>query len=179
MKTKCASTISCKRVLKKKDKKTKQPRRTFDCGVCLDSKPCSSKASLKCGHSFCRKCISSWAKTETSCPLCRATFQSYKCQGKTVAVRVRRQTSEHGELFGLVIEATTKFLESKEYQNKVRDELIERKSGIEVLILCIHRSLQILTEEENRASFDPEKLFDALTESENLVEMVRSRTIRV
>lgn len=154
-------------------------KKTFQCGVCLDSKNCYSKASLCCGHSFCKKCITRWSKTETSCPLCRATFRSYRYRGKITAVKSKRQRQEHGELFSLVVEATTQFLESVEYQNRVLDELIERKSGIDVLVLCIHRSLQILAEEENRENFEAAKLFDALRASENLVRLVRNRSIMV
>ena len=94
-------------------------------------------------------------------------------------MKSKRQRQEHGELFSLVVEATTQFLESAEYQNRVLDELIERKSGIDVLVLCIHRSLQILAEEENRENFEAAKLFDALRASENLVRLVRSRSIMV
>lgn len=159
--------------------KPKKIKKTFQCGVCLDSKPFRTEASLTCGHSFCKKCITSWAKTETSCPFCRATFRSYSYRGKIVAIRSRRRRTDHGELFENVVNATTLFLESADYQSKLLDELIERKTGIEMLILFIHRGLRILSEEGNRENFDSAKLFDAMTASENLVRLIRSRSIMV
>lgn len=172
MKAKCSS--KCSLAKKKCTVKTK-----FNCGVCLNSKTSSTQAKLPCGHSFCKKCISSWAKTENSCPFCRASFQSYEYRNKTVKVEPKRQRKQPRELFDLVVEATTRFLESTEYQDRVRQDLIERKSGIEMLVICLHRSLEILGMEENRENFEADKLNDAIVASKNLIRILRHRSITV
>jgi hypothetical protein len=173
MKTKCSS--KCSRLAKKKSTvKTK-----FSCGVCLNSKTSSTQAKLPCGHSFCKKCISSWAKTENTCPFCRAPFESYEYRNKNVKVEPKRQRQHQRELFDLVVEATTRFLESTEYQDKVRQDLIERRSGIEMLVICLHRSIEILSMEENRQNFEADKLNDAIVASKNLIRLLRHRQIMV
>ena len=172
MKTKCSCLSRSKD--KKKTVISKAPK-TFDCGVCLETKGNRLCAKLECGHSFCKRCIGKWAKTETSCPLCRSTFSSYKCGKKVFQVKPKQQEKDHGELFELVVEATTKFLDSKDYQWQIHREIRERKSGVDVLILCIHRSLQILAEEDNRHHFEARPLVDALRMSERLVAMVRNQ----
>ena len=174
MKTKCVCLSRSKD--KKKTVVLRAPK-TFDCGVCLETKSNRSCAKLSCGHSFCRKCIAKWAKTETSCPLCRASFQSYKCGNRVFHVKQKQQKEfDHGELFELVVEATTKFLDSTDYQLQIYREFRERKSGVDVLILCIHRSLQILAEEDNRHHFEAGPLVDALRMSERLVALVRNQS---
>ena len=45
-----------------------------ECPVCLD--PLTGvTATLVCGHLFCKACITDWARTQTTCPTCRATLQ--------------------------------------------------------------------------------------------------------
>jgi hypothetical protein len=40
-----------------------------DCPICLETQPESVRT--KCGHVFCRPCISQWVLKNTGCPLCR------------------------------------------------------------------------------------------------------------
>jgi len=39
-----------------------------ECPVCYENK---DRVSIKCGHSFCRECIQTWAIKNFTCPLCR------------------------------------------------------------------------------------------------------------
>lgn len=43
--------------------------KTFSCAICLGT--IYMGAIIKCGHFFCRKCIHSWLKNHSSCPLCK------------------------------------------------------------------------------------------------------------
>ena len=40
-----------------------------DCPICLETQPESVRT--KCGHVFCRPCISQWILKSSGCPLCR------------------------------------------------------------------------------------------------------------
>ena len=148
----------------------------FDCSVCMSKKQLRRRARLPCRHDFCSSCIKEWAKKENSCPLCRKPFLSYKCNKATLRVKPKRQRSEgESELFNLIIVATTKFLKCKEYREQVRRELVERKSGIELLVCCINRSLQILCEEGNREQFTDTDLGGAMKASTELILMLGTR----
>lgn len=42
------------------------------CGICYENyNPKEHKQMLHCNHSFHRKCIDKWFKTNTNCPMCR------------------------------------------------------------------------------------------------------------
>ena len=45
-----------------------------ECPVCLDPMT-GATATLVCGHLFCKDCITDWARSQTTCPTCRATLQ--------------------------------------------------------------------------------------------------------
>jgi len=45
-----------------------------ECPVCLDPMT-GATATLVCGHLFCKDCIADWARSQTTCPTCRATLQ--------------------------------------------------------------------------------------------------------
>jgi hypothetical protein len=45
-----------------------------ECPVCLDPMT-GATAALVCGHLFCKDCITDWARSQTTCPTCRATLQ--------------------------------------------------------------------------------------------------------
>jgi hypothetical protein len=45
-----------------------------ECLVCLDPMT-GATATLVCGHLFCKDCITDWARSQTTCPTCRATLQ--------------------------------------------------------------------------------------------------------
>lgn len=47
---------------------------TFSCPICLGKITLGS--IIKCGHFFCRKCIHSWLKNHSSCPMCKITTSS-------------------------------------------------------------------------------------------------------
>lgn len=44
---------------------------TFSCPICLGK--ITMGAIIKCGHFFCRKCIQSWLKNHSSCPMCKTS----------------------------------------------------------------------------------------------------------
>jgi len=46
------------------------------CAVCLCS--IDKRAQLHCSHVFCHECISAWAQTKRSCPLCNTEFTLLK-----------------------------------------------------------------------------------------------------
>ncbi|KAH8059805.1 hypothetical protein JL720_13732 [Aureococcus anophagefferens] len=45
-----------------------------ECPICLDPLT-GATATLVCGHLFCKDCIADWARSQTTCPTCRATLQ--------------------------------------------------------------------------------------------------------
>ena len=45
-----------------------------ECPVCLDPLT-GATATLVCGHLFCKDCIADWARSQTTCPTCRATLE--------------------------------------------------------------------------------------------------------
>ena len=45
-----------------------------ECPVCLDPMT-GATATLVCGHLFCKDCIADWARSQTTCPTCRATLE--------------------------------------------------------------------------------------------------------
>ena len=48
-----------------------------------------------------------------------------------------------------------------------------------MLVICLHRSLEILAMEENRENFEADKLNDAIVASKNLIRIMRHRSIMV
>ena len=43
------------------------------CNICLDS--IKSPYELKCGHDFCKVCITNWLQVQKVCPICREPAQ--------------------------------------------------------------------------------------------------------
>jgi hypothetical protein len=55
--------------------------RLIDCGVCLDTIQQKNTVLLGCGHSFCKKCISTWVIEKSfasTCPMCREPVHNDK-----------------------------------------------------------------------------------------------------
>ena len=159
MKTKEGSVLpKRRRVVKKK----------HECAVCSGKRV--HMAKLPCGHRFCKPCTSRWTKQESSCPLCRAAVCCYQYRGKTINVEKKSQAQEM-MVFETVVAATTEFLSSSAFQSQVRDDVAERKPGAELLANCIHRSLYILAEEENRENFNAVELQEAIVAIESIMEL--------
>lgn len=148
--------------------------KTYNCSVCYEKKSCSTKALLPCGHEFCKGCIDKWRKQNNSCPLCRKTFSNYKYQSRCIKVESRRP--DKFQFFELVITATTDFLENEECRERIRKDLLERKPGMALLMVCIYRSLQIIGEEENRVQFNEVDINAAIAKSEELMELIESQS---
>ncbi len=47
-----------------------------ECSICY-SAPQKNKASLLCGHVFCRSCLLAWSKKNNICPFCIQKFQQF------------------------------------------------------------------------------------------------------
>ena len=62
-----------------------------ECSICLEQ-VAPEAGVLDCGHKFCFKCISEWARQSTLCPLCRA---------KSGAIRKMYRSFETGEVVRL------------------------------------------------------------------------------
>ncbi|KAH8076566.1 hypothetical protein JL721_577 [Aureococcus anophagefferens] len=45
-----------------------------ECPVCLETMT-GAIATLRCGHLFCKDCITDWASSQTTCPTCRETLE--------------------------------------------------------------------------------------------------------
>ena len=162
MKTKCSLAIGSKCA-----KTCVLQKGTYDCSVCMEKKGPKTAAKLPCGHHFCKPCIDKWSKRETSCPLCRKAYSSYRYRGKVV--KTKRKTQRKDELMQVVVIATTDFLEYKEYRECLREEIVQKKPGIDLLMKCIQRSLQILSEPGNRERFANIDLAQALATAGELV----------
>lgn len=50
----------------------------FKCSICWKCYLPRKPRQLYCGHSFCKKCITEWAKVQVKCPMCRQ-FTAKKC----------------------------------------------------------------------------------------------------
>ena len=44
----------------------------MSCSICYEA--FDNETEIRCGHSFCKKCIDRWAETNNTCPLCREVF---------------------------------------------------------------------------------------------------------
>lgn len=128
---------------------------------------------LPCGHEFCKGCIDTWRKQNNSCPLCRKTFSTYKYQGRFVKVESRKQ--EPCQLLETVVTSTTDFIENQQYRERIQKDLLERKPGIALLMVCIYRSLKILGEEQNRVQFPEVDINAVIEKAEELMELIESR----
>lgn len=76
--------------------------------------------------------------------------------------------------FALLIEATTLFLQNKDFQESIKNDVINRQPGANIMMLSIYRSLLILDEEVNRPNFEDEDLDQALAAAEAIVELLRN-----
>ena len=147
--------------------------KTYNCSVCYETKSCSTKALLPCGHEFCKGCIDKWRKQNNSCPLCRKTFSNYKYQGRCIKVESTKQ--KPCQLLEMVVVSTTDFMEHQEYRERIQKDLLERKPGIALLMVCIYRSLKILAEQQNRVQFPEVDINAAMEKAEELMELIESQ----
>ena len=161
--------MKTKSFVRKHKKKQCVLKKQYNCTVCMETKAPNTKAKLTCGHEFCGDCIQKWAKRESSCPLCRKSFDSYRYKGRTVKVKQKKQGNS---LMELVVITTTEFLECEEYREHLRGEVLEKKPGVTLLVLCIYRALQILAEDENREEFANTDLDGAIATAEELLELI-------
>lgn len=159
-------TKCCSKLRRSANKLVCQPR--FDCSICMKKKLQKFSAQLPCKHNFCKSCVSTWAKRNNSCPLCRSAFSFYLYKNKRINVKAPKLTAKVN--FSLLVEATTAFLQNKDFQETMRDDVLNREAGADVLIRCIYRSLLILNEEENRPTFEDEDLDQALVAAEAIIE---------
>ena len=56
--------------------------RTNACGMCLTSVDERGVLNV-CDHLFCFQCITRWARTENTCPICRKRFESIRIAGES------------------------------------------------------------------------------------------------
>lgn len=81
---------------------TKRKRDIEPCPICMETP--KNKATLDgCSHSFCRKCIVKWSKTENSCPVCRQTFTLVQTAKSKTKIKKRRQMSEEDNFVGDIV----------------------------------------------------------------------------
>ena len=54
-----------------------------NCIICLKkyNKKKRKKVSIKCGHTFCKKCIKKWVYKKNNCPICRCKGVMFDCIG--------------------------------------------------------------------------------------------------
>ena len=147
-------------------------RPRFDCSICMKNKLQKFSAQLPCKHNFCRSCVRIWAKQNNSCPLCRSIFSYYLYKNKRINVKAPRSTAKVN--FSLLVEATTEFLQNKDFQETIRDDVLNREAGADIMIRCIYRSLLILNEEQNRPNFEDDDLDQALVAAEAIVECLNN-----
>lgn len=50
----------------------------MECSICYEN--INEQKTLKCGHSFCKHCISKWSKKSNTCPCCRKKIKN-SCDG--------------------------------------------------------------------------------------------------
>ena len=139
--------MKTKRSARKQKKKQSVRKKQYNCTVCMETKAPKTKAKLPCGHEFCGDCIQKWAKCESSCPLCRKTFDSYRYKGRTVKVKQKKQ--------GRIAPPTGEvlcFLEHIPFREAIREDLLDQIPGVNYLILYIYRCLLIL--EDNPLRFN-------------------------
>ncbi|KAL0220868.1 hypothetical protein RCL1_000722 [Eukaryota sp. TZLM3-RCL] len=63
----------------------------FECSICL--RDFTDPASLPCGHSFCRSCITKWLSSNTSCVHCRLPFNQSQLSTNFQLVHVMDELS--------------------------------------------------------------------------------------
>lgn len=83
-------------------------RKRCDCTICLSS--IKNEAALDgCSHTFCRKCIVKWSKTENSCPQCRSSFTTVTTKKSTKRIRTKRQSMD-ADMTRIMNEALWRFV---------------------------------------------------------------------
>ena len=138
------------------------------CSVCYGNR--KHMAALECGHEFCKKCTKTWSKRETSCPLCREPFSSYTYKGTVTQVKQSSQKSDFP--FEIIVMATTNFLHSVRFRNRVRNDVLEEKPGATLLIQVIHHSLLVLNEEQYSEEFSSAMLRTSIQCAESILRLV-------
>ena len=61
---------------------TKKPEDWYICGICMDLASDPTQTSC-CGHTYCNKCVSKWARKKTTCPQCRADDFTFSADVRT------------------------------------------------------------------------------------------------
>lgn len=90
----------------------KRKRDTELCAICMETP--KNKATLDgCSHSFCRKCIVKWSKTENSCPVCRKSFTLVQTSRSKTKIKRRRQISDEDNFVGDIV---TRYLISDRFK---------------------------------------------------------------
>ena len=91
---------------------SKRKRNMEPCPICMET-PKNTATLDGCSHSFCRKCIVKWSKTENSCPVCRQTFTLVQTAKSKTKIKKRRQMSEEDNFVGDIV---TQFLISDRFK---------------------------------------------------------------
>ena len=67
---------------------TEKILRQYECSICYETMALAH--SLSCGDSFCFICISDWASTHSTCPICQSSFDlKLAIPNKTVTSAIR------------------------------------------------------------------------------------------
>ena len=120
---------------KVKKKSVKKKKEEDPCCICFSKK--INKASIDCcSHTFCRKCIVKWSKTENSCPQCRKKFHQVKTRNTKRRIEDKRQRpdditdEERDNWAGLLSRAVLNFIRNDNYKLQLTSVFVRHEDPV-------------------------------------------------
>ena len=118
-----------------KDTRIKKKKEEDPCCICFSKK--INKASIDCcSHTFCRKCIVKWSKTENSCPQCRKKFHQVKTRNTKRRIEDKRQRpdditdEERDNWAGLLSRAVLNFIRNDNYKLQLTSVFVRHEDPV-------------------------------------------------
>jgi hypothetical protein len=100
----------------------KSPLKQFKCcSICL----CKAKNEAKldgCSHTFCRKCIVKWSKSNNSCPECRSTFHTVTTAKSRTNIRPPRRSTQPRQSFVDAVRFFIRYIRDREFRDFLQVE---------------------------------------------------------
>lgn len=159
---------------RKRDKpKGPEPKRK-SCTICLSL--IRNEASLdNCSHTFCKKCIMKWSKTENTCPQCRNEFTCVSTKKKTRIVHKKRQGEDNRTVDMIMNECLWLFVTDNGFKDTLAYRFVNNRTPF-ITFVCqaLNHILTDISFVDNIKEFCEEEGYtdfrDNLDEATNYIE---------